>query len=260
LPQDFDIYIETFGSKDMAKYHRDTIFIMPTGTPSTIVLGISSVSQLKNIVPTIVQRLQMRKGSSLGSTAKESDPSPKSGTPARKVASGTAPTEKRSGKTESQKTEVAKSVGKTTQPGPQDPQDFVRINVSQNGVEIIRLIMSKENALIAKETSALTSIPSLDSAPPPAPENDTGWIDVYNLHVDNEHEFFAEGILVSNCMDSLRYAAYTHFRSVLTSDDDHDIDKIYADVVGFQSDFPGFFRDTAEQGRHAPQMPAVGHY
>lgn len=34
---------------------------------------------------------------------------------------------------------------------------------------------------------------------------------VYCLTVDQDHEFFANGILVRNCMDSLRYALFSHF-------------------------------------------------
>ena len=32
---------------------------------------------------------------------------------------------------------------------------------------------------------------------------------VYDLTVEDAHEYFANGILVHNCMDSLRYAVYT---------------------------------------------------
>ena len=32
---------------------------------------------------------------------------------------------------------------------------------------------------------------------------------VYNITVEDEHEYFANGILVSNC-DSIRYAIHTH--------------------------------------------------
>jgi hypothetical protein len=35
--------------------------------------------------------------------------------------------------------------------------------------------------------------------------------DVYDLTVADAHEFYANGILVHNCMDALRYAIHTHF-------------------------------------------------
>lgn len=35
---------------------------------------------------------------------------------------------------------------------------------------------------------------------------EAGFEDVYDLTVEEAHEFFANGILVHNCADSLRYA------------------------------------------------------
>ena len=35
--------------------------------------------------------------------------------------------------------------------------------------------------------------------------------DVYDLLVDGQHEYFANGILVHNCLDALRYATWTKF-------------------------------------------------
>ncbi len=62
-------------------------------------------------------------------------------------------------------------------------------------------------------------------------------------------------------MDGQRYAIYTHFRSVLTGEySSNDLDKIYADVVGVQTDLPDFFRNTNHSELHQPQMPAVGNY
>ncbi len=34
---------------------------------------------------------------------------------------------------------------------------------------------------------------------------------VYDLMVEDQHEYFANGILVHNCMDAVRYGVYTHF-------------------------------------------------
>jgi len=62
-------------------------------------------------------------------------------------------------------------------------------------------------------------------------------------------------------LDGQRYALYSHFRGVLTNDStENDMDKIYADVVGFQTDLPGFFRDDGFSQQSTHQMPAVGTY
>jgi len=62
-------------------------------------------------------------------------------------------------------------------------------------------------------------------------------------------------------LDGQRYALYTHFRAVLTGEHtSEDLDKIYADVMGTQTELPDFFRNTSNQPMHAPQMPAIGFY
>ena len=35
--------------------------------------------------------------------------------------------------------------------------------------------------------------------------------EVYDLLVDGQHEYFANGILVHNCLDALRYCVWTKF-------------------------------------------------
>lgn len=39
---------------------------------------------------------------------------------------------------------------------------------------------------------------------------DQGKQEVFDLTVANDHEYFANGLLVHNCMDALRYAVFTH--------------------------------------------------
>ena len=48
--------------------------------------------------------------------------------------------------------------------------------------------------------------------------------EVYDLSVENEHEFFANGILVHNCVDAVRYALDGYIR------DDDNIDT-YAKIA-----------------------------
>jgi hypothetical protein len=36
-------------------------------------------------------------------------------------------------------------------------------------------------------------------------------VPVHDLTVEGEHEFFANGILVHNCADALRYGIFSHF-------------------------------------------------
>lgn len=43
-------------------------------------------------------------------------------------------------------------------------------------------------------------------------EQGESWIEeVYDLTVEDAHEYFANGVLVHNCMDAVRYAVYTKY-------------------------------------------------
>lgn len=69
--------------------------------------------------------------------------------------------------------------------------------------------MRKEFANTAEKSSLQTNIAEIDSAVEYALEN----IEVieerneltYDIEVEREHEFFANGILVHNCIDATRY-------------------------------------------------------
>ena len=62
-----------------------------------------------------------------------------------------------------------------------------------------------------------------------------------------------------HCLDNLRYVCFTHFKDIIRGDDqDYDMDKIYADVMGFNSDLPDFFQDNRNNGYGQPQMSMPG--
>ena len=72
-------------------------------------------------------------------------------------------------------------------------------NIQYSNVKTV--IKNSKNLTQLKDSSALAL----------AQENTLGKQKVYNLHVEDNHEYFAENFLVSNSMDSCRYALYTHF-------------------------------------------------
>ena len=258
---DLDISIETFGSHTMEKYKKTVIFITKTGTHSTIALATSNAFQLQNIYPNTKEILQRVKEKLLESIVPELDLLQKNGTGVKRGEYGTKTTQKTVLGKQSKENSNVIIAGKSTKPQNQKVRDFVQVTVSRSGEEIVTWIMRKEYVFIALEHLSQTNTQSLNSAQSLARVNIAGETDVYNLHVENHHEFFANGVLVSNCLDSLRYAIYTHFKGKLgNSEAEKEVDKIYADVCGVQSDLPGFFRDTKHDPLHAPQMPAVGGF
>lgn len=86
--------------------------------------------------------------------------------------------------------------------------DFVAMPASRHGEESTVWTISTSNAKDVGRYSDLTGTQSLFIAQDRVLSVDNSGIadKVYDLTVDGEHEFFANGILVHNCMDALRYS------------------------------------------------------
>ena len=86
---------------------------------------------------------------------------------------------------------------------------------SQNGEETTTLMMRQESASPVEKNSVPIDIAKqcvvealvLHSIVINEERNE----DVYDLLVDGQHEYFANGILVHNCLDALRYCVWTKF-------------------------------------------------
>ena len=86
---------------------------------------------------------------------------------------------------------------------------------SQNGEETTTLMMRQESASSVEKNSVPIDIAKqcvvealvLHSIVINEERNE----DVYDLLVDGQHEYFANGILVHNCLDALRYCVWTKF-------------------------------------------------
>ena len=85
---------------------------------------------------------------------------------------------------------------------------FVQTNASQRTAVSLGLTMSNEHAGTVGSNSLPTSIPSKKIALGRVlTVREAGAAErVYDLTVEGQHEFFANGILVHNCIDALRYA------------------------------------------------------
>jgi hypothetical protein len=81
--------------------------------------------------------------------------------------------------------------------------NFVQTNVSQHIEEIQELTILKKNAVFVKENLSLISIQEQNVVAINVEQLQESL--VYDLTVETNHEYFANGILVHNCMDALRY-------------------------------------------------------
>lgn len=86
--------------------------------------------------------------------------------------------------------------------------DFAQINVIEDGVDKKDLITKLEHALNVVRNLPLEKIIKQNTAHVIAVKNNIYKTDVYDLSIEDEHEFFANGILVHNCLDGLRYSCY----------------------------------------------------
>ena len=104
---------------------------------------------------------------------------------------------------------------------------FAVMPVSLNGVVRVEKMTSKKYANGVKKNLQLTNIKNKDFVVKNVVQviqEQKNVAEVYDLSVENEHEFFANGILVHNCIDAVRYALDGYIR------DDDNIDT-YAKIA-----------------------------
>lgn len=244
--RDMDIYIETFGNSTLEKYHPDTIFITKTEIPQTIFLAISNALMAESMSPFIKNIFQRLRKMKEENGATKYVLLPKNGMQVQRAMNGIKNTVK---------TLVSFPKGKkcvcnakmTLRPQNCQTPSFVRISARQNGEEILALIMNQDNALFAESFSSSIGMQKPSFAQSLVHKSNIGRKIVYNLHVEGENEFFAEGILVHNCLDALRYALFTHlFAKAGRKLSAREIDKMYNESMGYNQNLPKYFQDPKD--------------
>ena len=199
-------YIGKFGNIIMGKYQKAII--------STIKMKIHLITKLitlnvylQKIISELNTSLAQKGLSYNGNTLTESGHSQKHGTQANKVLHGTNKMEQSHISHLFQLLSNAYTVAKTSIQRNKDIQiNSAQTNVKQPQELKAELIMSKEFALVEKSLQQ-TNIPKSKLV--------VGHVltitsyglceRVYDLTIEDKHEFFANGILVHNCIDSVRY-------------------------------------------------------
>lgn len=113
------------------------------------------------------------------------------------------------------KSSIANAVGPNMKPKMAPSLSFVPINANQNSGETLEPTTLLESASIAEKNFRSTSMTRPVFVLYRALENNGSKNKriqaVYNLTVEDRPEFFANGVLVHNCLDALRYGLFTHF-------------------------------------------------
>ena len=155
---------------------------------------------------------QMNEKNFLENTPITSDPSQKNGTPQKKESTGTEKTVIIHGALEKKEKKNVSTVKKNIKQNLN--------TVTKNFVQTIVNLLQEENlelmTLLENVRSVESNLKEINTCVPSIAvscvHQNLDEIDyVYNLTVDQEHEYFADGYLVHNCMDSLRYVVYTQF-------------------------------------------------
>ena len=98
---------------------------------------------------------------------------------------------------------------------PMQIQSSVPTSASPNGEETTTLMMRPGYVLFVGKSLGQTDIPTPyvveDLVLQSIVINEEKTEEVFDLLVDGQHEYFANGILVHNCLDALRYALWTKY-------------------------------------------------
>ena len=164
-------YIRQFGKKKTEKYQKDFISTTKITIERTTNSIILSLSRLKNIYLDIIKETGRKKSleKKLEIIAMLSDRLRRFGIHQQRVLSGTANTVKNRGKLDKSLKKLAK--------------------FAERNIKLISPIEADFAIRIVKRKSC-------------------GKEDVYNLTIEKEHNYYANGILVKNCMDEMRYVLH----------------------------------------------------
>lgn len=201
------IFIEISGNSIMDQYQLDTIYITKTEIPSIIVYPISNASQktcISNCIGMIFDQIILQTNVEMLQ---------KNGINQKREDNGIANMQNVA-VSERDLIQLwdAYNVEKNIRLSTRFERNFVQITVERNGEERFMLTMSLQTANYVLLNLQKINIQNQDFAPNPVQRNYIGKTRkrVYDLSVSDCHEYFANGILVHNCIDAMRYAAYTH--------------------------------------------------
>lgn len=189
------------GSITTAQFRTATIFTTKTATQPTTLSKIFSLLREKNIWSIT----QSQKGGDCKTSWKTLSPRRLNGTDRQRVGRGTKNMPSGNGKAGSPSSRLALDVAKNTRPKCVASPSIAPWLARRQPVEEMALMPSTRYAVSA----AVPFAPIVTSKSPTAPVHvvgveSVGHAPVYNLSVADQHEYYANGILVSNC-DAMRY-------------------------------------------------------
>jgi uncharacterized protein YjbI with pentapeptide repeats len=201
--QEYDIYTEIFTSTTEEKSPINTLFITLMGIQETMTLATCNFYRQKNIVDIIRKGLAKIRKENEKKISLELDHLQKNGIEAKREENGIQIIAKDMPKNSSLESMNANNAELNFSRNHLEGSSFARISVSQHGEEILVLIMNLEYANTVGSNIQQINTQSKDFVVSGVSHKAE---EVYNLTVAELPEFFANGVLVHNCIDSIRYA------------------------------------------------------
>lgn len=202
-----------FGNSITERFLQGIKYTIRMAIRRIMTLATLSVFHSQNILKCIVRRLlQEQHQTNQSSTLRRLDIWHPSGTGQRREESGIDCTQWE--KESDLRNAPANVVERLSCPHIQT-RNSAQTTASQNGEETTTLMMSQESASSVEKNSV-----PIDIAKQYVVEalvlqsiviNEEKTEEVFDLLVDGQHEYFANGILVHNCLDALRYALWTKY-------------------------------------------------
>lgn len=206
IQEDAQECTELYGNTSMEKYQKDATFIMSTKMPQTIELKTLNLLKEESIYHNIQKIDSKIIQNGLKDFGMQELNQQKIGINLKKELNGID--NMQSGVDLEQENLNQKNVNSVNQYLYQNhhTQDFVQIIVNQHGEEQVEQITKQESVNIAEKNLHATNICQQKLVDVNVEENYNEY--VYDLEVDECHEYFANGILVHNC-DASRYLVQT---------------------------------------------------
>lgn len=199
------ISIGTFGKHIKEIFHQVVISTTKTITRTITKLRILNVSLQLSILNIIQSKISKR----LKNISIELDHLPNPGMQVKKVENGTGSRVSNRGKTKSLRRNIVNIVRMSL--NTIRLLSSVQTHANQQTEEKKAKIKRKDCVNAVGKAFKLTNIQSLPTVHVIAVRKLIGNQDVYNLAVKDCHEYYANGILVSNC-DAIRYVLYSHLQ------------------------------------------------
>lgn len=196
-----------YGKTTMGRFLRGCTSIIRTGIMVTIALKILNYWTRKGTCKSIVNCGLLSGSNGNESTLKGSDHSQRNGMLQKTGGNGIANTARNPLQSEKRRTSLARIAGSLSS----------HLTIMRNIVQTLAVLLRDENlvltmkrgfvSFVVKNTGSIATPDSNLVLCPVVQFQHIGQEEVFDMTVSESHEFFADGILVHNCIDSARYCA-----------------------------------------------------